>query len=82
MLTKGKFHEDLIKALICSLSQENFRRRGDWEIFQHHLKTELVAWHPIWLYNSEVLMYGINKDRILFIGFCVMEGYSPTRLAH
>lgn len=77
MPTKGILHEDLIKAHIRLSSQENFKRRGDWETFLNDLRSEPVAWHPTWLHDNEVLMYAVNKDSIILIGFRGTEGYSP-----
>lgn len=65
MLTKGVYREDLIKVHCISSSQEIFRRRGDWLTFMDDLKSELVAWHPAWSHENEVLMYGANKNLIL-----------------
>lgn len=73
---EGIFHEDLTKAHIRSLPQEDFKRRGDWGIFLNDLKNKLVAWHPTWLYDNEVLRYGVNNNPILLNGFCKIEGYS------
>lgn len=33
-----------------------------------------------WLYDNAVLLYGVNKDPILFVGLRRMEGYSPVRV--
>lgn len=76
---KGMYREDLIKAHLRSASQENFKRRGDWEAFLDDLRVELVAWHPTWLHDNEVLMYGVKNDPIL-IGFREIEGYSSVRV--
>lgn len=32
---------------------------------------------PTWLHDNEILMYGVNKDIILVIGFHGIEGYLP-----
>lgn len=77
---KGMYPEDLIKAHLRSASQENFKRRGDWEAFLDDLRVEIVAWHPTWLHDNEVLMYGVTNDPILLIGFREIEGYSPVRV--
>lgn len=60
MSAKGILYEDLIKVHIRSSSQEN-KRRDDCETFLNDLRGDLVAWHPIWLHNNEMLMYGAGK---------------------
>lgn len=45
------------------------------------LRNKLVAWHPTWLHDNEV-MSGVNKDHILLIGFRGIEGYSPVRVVN
>lgn len=67
MPVKEIFHEDLNKAHISSSSKENFKWIGDWEIFLNDLKSEIVAWHPTWVHDNEVLMHGVNKDPTLLV---------------
>lgn len=80
MSTKVILYEGLAKTHIRSTSQENFKRRGDWETFLNDLRSELIAWHLTWLYDNEVLMYGVNKDPIFLISFHRIEAISPIRM--
>lgn len=61
------------------MSQENIKSRGDWDIFLDDFKSEIVAWHFTWL---QCIMYGVNNDHILLVGFHGNEGYSTVHVVH